>query len=275
MTDTSFRLSKEFAQDDQAPAENLSPVPIAPVVPVKNADEESASPLWLITFADIMALCLTFFVMMYATSNPQQEQWDKIAKSLKSSFSQYQGARHNGGQEGAVQLSGRSNNQALNLNYVRSLLQQAQKADPALSGMKMRLLAGQLVISLPADMLFEATQAKISTAGQKVLFSLGGVLSRLKNRIEIVGQADPRPIPEGGLYQHNWELSLARAAEVAAGLYNAGYVADLQIRGYSSGAYEAVSDAVPEAERMKLARRVDIVVLPDDGKQRGFLHIGN
>ena len=108
--------------------------------------------------------------------------------------------------------------------------------------------------------------------GRKALYALGGSLSRIKNKIEIVGHADPRAFStDSGTYMSNWELSLARAANVAAILDSVGYEKNVTIRGDSSGRYEDLYGVADDATRLELSRRVDIIVLDHDGdKQKVF-----
>ena len=40
---------------------------------------------WLVTFADVMALMLAFFVMLFSMSNIQTETWDAIISQISSS----------------------------------------------------------------------------------------------------------------------------------------------------------------------------------------------
>ena len=116
---------------------------------------------------------------------------------------------------------------------------------------------------------------EVKTEGKRALFSLGGLLARIRNRIEIVGHSDPRPITnESAQYASNWELSLARAASVANILSQVGYRREVTARGMSSARYDELPASMPEQKRLDLSRRVDIVVMRDDGDSRSLLQIG-
>ena len=106
----------------------------------------------------------------------------------------------------------------------------------------------------------------VKSQANQALFTLAGALGRIKNRVEIVGHTDPRPV-SGGQYPSNWELSLARATNVAAVLENVGYEQDVVVRGQASGRYDDLPDTVNAADRLDLSRRVDIVVMEDDGRR--------
>ena len=110
-------------------------------------------------------------------------------------------------------------------------------------------------MSLPSDLLFDAGKSDVNDRGRQALFSLGGALSRIKNRVEVIGHADPRPMQgETRAFSSNWELSLARAAQVAAVLESVGYRRHMIVRGLSSARYDELPVSMPEEERLSLAR---------------------
>ena len=55
----------------------------------KSDEEEAVSSLWLITFTDIMALMLTFFVLLYSMAQPDVEKWSEMSAVINSNFSKY------------------------------------------------------------------------------------------------------------------------------------------------------------------------------------------
>ena len=129
----------------------------------------------------------------------------------------------------------------------------------------------RLVLSLPSDILFESGQAEIGVDGQRAIFALGNILSRIKNRIEVIGHSDPQPIVNaGGPFSSNWALSLSRALSVASSLNAAGYKRPVIVRGLASARYDELSESLPEEQRLDLSRRVDLVIMKDDGRHRLF-----
>ena len=96
------------------------------------------------------------------------------------------------------------------------------------------------------------------------MFNFGGVLRNIGNQIGINGHTDPSP-PKGQGYDSNWELSIARAAAVANALRRSGYADDIVAFGYASSRFEELPE-IAEAERLALARRVDIVIFPTVGE---------
>lgn len=258
---------EEKAADDQSPSSS------PPVRHNRRAGDmdQAGAPIWLITFTDVMGLMLTFFVMMFAMATPKEEVWVDVTAALKSEFGNFAGAAMNRGTVDEINLDRIDFDQALNVNYLNALLESLIAENKALANVRLIPQPGQLIVSLPQELLFSSGEAAVKPEGARALYVIGEALARIRNKIEITGHADPRPVEGGGTggFESNWELSLARAASVAALLSSVGYEQTLDIYGYSSGRYQDMEKSVPdEAARMDLARRVDIVIMDHDGRSR-------
>lgn len=241
----------------------------------KRDDQNKETPLWLITFTDIMALMLTFFVLLYSMSVPEVEKWEDLSTSINKGFSKFYSPRNFSGAQDTISIDKIDRTEALDLNYLRDLIEAKMKDNDLLGGVKIITGKDKIIISLPEDLLFEGGNNEVTTQGKRALFSLGGLLARIRNRVEIVGHSDPRPITNpNSKFSSNWELSLARAASVSNVLLQVGYVRDVVTRGMSSARYDELPKTLPEQTRLDLSRRVDIVVMKDDGGNRAILNFG-
>ncbi len=238
----------------------------------KTIKDESRVPLWLITFTDVMALMLTFFVLLYSMSTLQEDKWEDMSRGLTYKQNQFDAAAFNAGSQDVISLDKIDKRKALHLDYVKTLisglLEQKNINDVLLIENGKRL-----IISLPSKVLFESGKADIEADGKKIIFELGGVLSRIKNRIEVVGNTDPRPITGAGTYTTNWQLSLARAVSVSRVLRDVGYNRNITVRGISSARFDELSEEISENNRYRLSRRVDIVVDNDNGYRKNAFDI--
>ncbi|MCM2343842.1 MAG: OmpA family protein [Alphaproteobacteria bacterium] len=230
-------------------------------------DSPKPNYIWLVTFTDIMGLMLTFFVMLFAMTEPKHEEWEDISMALQSQIGKVYGMQYAQGTEESIDLSKINFGRALDVRYLEELLRAVIDQNSGLTNVTLIKQPGAVVLSLPQELLFEPGQATVKPEGRKALYTLGGSLARMRNRIEIAGHADPRPI-EGGSnsYSNNWELSLARAAQVSAILENVGYEQDISISGYGSGRYQDMAAIKDETQRQDLARRVDIVIMNYAGR---------
>lgn len=232
------------------------------------------APLWMITFADIMAIMLTFFVLLYSMSVIQEEAWENINSSLTRGLSKgisvAKGPKWYAGEQDTLSIDKLNFSKALDLGYLQGLVETSLQNNEDLQGLVIIPNDDRLILSLPSDVLFEAGQSEMSLSGKKALFALGGTLEHIRNRIEVIGHSDPRPVGENESFASNWELSLSRANSVAAILEQVGYTRPVIVRGLSSARYDELPDALPEQERLNLSRRVDLVIMKDDGRHKVF-----
>lgn len=240
---------------------------------LRTIEEEKPFNLpWLVTFTDIMALMLTFFVLLYSMSVPTVEDWEDLTVSLNRQFKKDFSPEWYEAPQDSISIDRLDFSQAQNLNYLSSVLTDVVKSNEILKNVVLIPQKDHLVLSLPQDLLFAAGQADVSTKGKQALFTLGGLLSRIRNRIEVVGHADPRN-PSRGSFSSNWELSLARATNVSLILRNVGYRRAITVRGMSSVRFDELPQELTEAERLDYARRVDILLMQDDGSKRDMVGI--
>lgn len=240
-------------------------------------DQDGTTSMWLVSFTDVMALMLTFFVLLFAMSHPKKEDWEDFSNNVKKQFSKYYGLALNAGIQDTINIQKVSFEEARDLRFLQQLIaEQLDKVD-TLRGITIipqppnTEKPSRLIISMPDNLLFESGSAALKREGSDALFDLQVFLDRIPNRLEIIGHADPRPVPPGGEFPSNWELSLTRAASVAASLQNYGYSKDLTIRGQSSGRYTELPDDLTAAEKLSLSRRVDIVIFPDTGERLNII----
>lgn len=220
------------------------------------------SRAWLVTFTDLVSLMLTFFVMLFSMSSVQVDKWKEMIETLSQALNP---AR----EEPIVAPTSKFNirmvlrKRAVNLDYLMAVLEEKTVEDPVLSRSRLLHLDDRIVVSLPGDLLFGPTSALPSERARAALFHLGGVLASINNQILVQGHTDPAPL-ESGNYDGNWEISVARAVAVANALRRAGYPEPIVAQGFAATRFDLLPDLPPE-ERTRLARRVDIVIMPNAG----------
>lgn len=242
----------------------------------RSSDSQSGNSMWLTSFTDVMALMLTFFVLLFAMANPKVEDWENFTEELNKQFNKFYGMPLNRGTQDSINIQRVRFNQAHDLNYVKNLLEKQFEGNENLSQISMitqppgREVFDQLIISLPENLLFEAGKAEMTEGGSRALYDLATFLDKVKNRIEIAGHADPRPISSGGIFASNWDLSLMRAVAVASTLENYGYARNLTVRGHASGRYDDLPDRLSTQAKLDLSRRVDIMIMSDSGQRKNI-----
>lgn len=213
---------------------------------------------WLVSFTDVMALMLTFFVLMYAMSEPDKKYWIEATSALKQELHSNYGPPFKSGIVERISLNRLSSRSALDLTYLHNLIDALKNETPALQSMVISTTEDRLIISLPEELLFEPGQTELNSETLHSVYTLGTLLSRLKNAVSVIGYTDDAPRTSGT--SSNWGLSLARAAAVAGLLENAGYERPIAIYGYGESVMPNLPDDLPAEEKKKLARRVDLAI---------------
>lgn len=215
------------------------------------------SQAWLLTFTDLSALMLTFFVLLFSMSTVDDADWQNLTDALAPRLPTLQQVTV------ALPTSDETADAVervpgTDLDYLQAVLKQQVTGNEALSGATVTRDGELLIVSLPGDLLFAPGSIELGEAGQEAVFALSGVLRTLRNVVEIAGHADPTP--PGASYPSNWELSLARAAALSGVLGDLGYDGRIVARGYGHAQYSAIDTDLPVAQRMARARRVDILI---------------
>jgi chemotaxis protein MotB len=120
---------------------------------------------------------------------------------------------------------------------------------------------GQMVVKLPAAILFPSGSAELSEEGQAALGEVASILRQLRGRrFTVAGHTDNVPVVQASFHD-NWELSAARAVTVTKLLIAKGMPAtSLVAAGYSE--YDPVAANAGTTGRQK-NRRIEIILAPN------------
>lgn len=209
-------------------------------------------------FTDLVALLLTFFVMLFSMSSVKIDRWTEMIDALTTTLNparteetKVPTAKYN--------ISTEFRRAAINLNYLNAVIGEKIIADPFLSQGRLVPFEDRLIISFPGHLLFAPDRAELLAAAGEALFNLGGILRLVDNQVTINGYVSTGSAAQNE-YASEWELSLARAVVVANAFRRAGYDEDILTFGYGT-VNPAELEGYSEAVRRSLAQRVDIVLL--------------
>ena len=179
------------------------------------------APMWMATFADLMALLMTFFVMLLALSEVDKAKFETLGISMKMAL----------GTEVAVTAPQSADEikplQDPEIDMEVQTMQDAAKiADVLDDYMEMDEIEvetkGRMIIVRMLDSgVFESGSSTIKTDFKPVLAALKDAVKDMPGEIVVSGHTDDVPIANAD-HRSNWELSAGRAYSVIQQLVSQG-----------------------------------------------------
>lgn len=141
----------------------------------------------------------------------------------------------------------------------RSLVSQFKKMIDS-GQLKVNIRKGRMVVQLSDRILFDSGKAKLKMGGQAALAEVTKVLASVADRnFQVAGHTDNVPI-RTRRFKSNWELSTARAVNVAKFMVEKGMAAErISAAGYAQ--FDPTADNTT-AEGRQLNRRIEITLIP-------------
>lgn len=252
----------------------------------------SSSPPWLMTFADLMVVLMSFFVLMLSFSEMDPEKFRVMSGSLNEAFGvqsevtapntpagtsaelrEFSPAVPEPTTENEVRQNTADADQstlelALELRARELQSQEDAAADQAQElravfqqeiddgKLLIRQEGSNVVIQLLEKDSFPSGSADLESNSLVTLAKIGELVGDMTGAITVSGHTDNVPVRSGGPYRSNWELSAARAASVAHELLDTGLdPTRLMVSGHAD---TQPRDANDTAANRAANRRVDI-----------------
>jgi chemotaxis protein MotB len=213
---------------------------------------------WIIIFADLLALLLTFFVLIFSMNAIQYEDWQSVVTSLSDQLNPSRAEISKQAWQGR-ETTKVYDPFAISLDYLQTVLEQKIETEEMLNGMSLYRLEDSLVITLPVGQLFESREIRLSRQGKLMLGELSLLMRQLSNRISVIGHTD-LTVPNSRFFSSSWDLSLNRSVVVAGGMAEAGYTGPITALGFGDSRFQDIDSRLELSERYRLARRIDVIV---------------
>ncbi len=204
---------------------------------------------WLMTFGDMMALLLTFFVLLVGVSSPDPGKFDKAIQSIQDAL-------------GAAVLT-KEKVVERELRVEESFQQIAQDVQEVIDKGSMQdvveveVTERGIVLNIVGGALFRAGSAKVGKGIGPLLLGVALIVKKLPFKVLVEGHTDDTQT-KGKIYPSNWELSAARAASVVRFMVDQG---GLDPARFSATGYAEFRPLhAPTPENRKKNRRVEIVI---------------
>ncbi|HIB89034.1 TPA: hypothetical protein EYO57_17865 [Candidatus Poribacteria bacterium] len=229
----------------------------------KQKESSEGAPEWMVTFADMTTLLLTFFVMLIAMANFDKVKYDTVKASFKDSMGILSGWDEPKVPPLIPPIRQKFNNEEERMRGIGYRIKKKFVEEGKPKSVSVAIKKEGLLLTLK-----ESDRVGFSTGGIQLTSEMRAVLDKIaeevkseSNRIAIAGHTDSQPV-KGGRFPSNWELSVARARSVQQYLIQKG-VAEKQtsIAGYADTQPIKEEDLKKSpAERQKANRRVEILV---------------
>jgi len=232
------------------------------------------APLWMVTFADLMALMMTFFVLLYSFSSIDETKYKLIAASMASGFgavlvapksaatpslgppsmmpSPMNSPMGRGVQSPAGQPS------AVNQEIMEEV-QQSLKSEIDAGTISVETTGNTVVIRFPANIAFPPGSDQISDEIIPIIERISKSLEDAPGELMIAGHTDDRPI-NSARYKSNWRLSTDRAVSVLQLFEKIGGIDSSRLTAVGHADTRPIASNDTPEERAK-NRRVEIAIV--------------
>ena len=245
---------------------------------------------WMNTYADMVTLLLTFFIMLFSMATVDKQKFAQLASSLRSAFMHQDTGgdlfESNRGSEiiniydelNAVDKivslvnndyeGGDTNKDGENITVrdieeyqIEDLREEIESAIQEMGleeDVKIIERTDFLILRFDSVILFDLGSADIRSSALDILKKLGVMLNKLNNEIIIQGHTDDLPI-NTEQFPSNWELSTRRATNVIRFFINYCEIDPSRLTATGNAEFKPVRPN-DNSENRQENRRIDIVV---------------
>ena len=238
----------------------------------KEATNSSSEGGWITTFADLMSLLLTFFILLYSMSSVSLEKFQEASNSIQSAFS---------GGDSVIEGSTVASTET-EPSEDTTATPSEDAVDPELIKMydevveflETKDMTAQasvkydqdgIYVNIQESILFGSGSAIIADSGKNALNNLGELIQQFENDVVIEGYTDNVPMNNAN-FSSNWELSTSRALSVLRYLSEERSVTPTRLSAKGYGEYHPSVPNNSDENRAK-NRKVNIVLVYDQQEE--------
>ena len=231
-------------------------------------------PAWMVTFADLMALMMTFFVLLYSFSSIDETKYRMIVESMAEGFGAVLAAPKTPTSvsiappslvPSPMQTPTRARSdpapqpQPQQDPELLEQLQQSMKSEIAEGIIAVETTGNTVLIRFPEEIAFPPGSDSVSDAINPILERVAAALQESPGTIMVSGHTDDRPI-KSAEFSSNWELSTDRAVSVIHRLEEFGTLEPSRLTAVGYGATRPLAPNDTPENRAR-NRRVEIAIV--------------
>ena len=224
---------------------------------------------WLVSYADFVTLLFALFVVLFASARHNTSAVRNLSKSVHAGFDQLGMPRPDPPaqieQRDPIETESASGSSS-SFADVNNQLHSALSDSIAKHQVIVEQNRDGLVISLRELGFFNSGNAELLATAREPLVRAAKILSEHHLEMRVEGHSDDQPI-HNSYFQSNWQLSTARAMTVLLLLVNECNFDPQKISLAGYGPYRPIASN-DTAEGRRMNRRVDLVILEDDHKDK-------
>lgn len=237
----------------------------------KKHEEHENHERWLVSYADFITLLFAFFVVLYATSNADNEKQKNFEESVRASMklgamSMGQGGSAPSAGAPVPQLANpiddfpKRNTTADVQEYVeKRLLRVMTKEEIQKAGIEVHADNQGARIVLAADVYYPRGDSKLKKSGLGTLDKIADILKKSERKIVVEAYTDDAPAT--GM-PSNWEVAGARATSLVRYFVNHQELSASRVAAASYGDARPIVPNTTEENRAR-NRRIEILVTGD------------
>ncbi len=225
-----------------------------------------AAPGWLTTFGDLMALLLTFFVLLLSFSTVSSDDFENAIGALQGALGVLDGQPI---LTSPIKLHvpivrGDITEARPTMNDAKAEIEEITEEEDQQQNVEVTEGEEGITIRIRDRAVFTSGLADIKDEFKSLLSRIGQVINRMPNQVVIEGHTDNMP-NHSAAYPTNWELSAARALKTTRFLIEEMGVAADRFFVSAHAWHQPVSQNNTASSRL-LNRRVEIILT----KQRPY-----
>lgn len=186
---------------------------------IDEPEEKEEIPEWIVTFADVSMLLLTFFVLLFSMSTLDNQKFTESFSSVLETFGGSQmkhiapmDAQKDAAPTPTIQdIKALIESQRKVFNETRSFLSRTALENDVSASFD----DGIITLRVPSEVMFGPGSVELRPEAIPFLLKLKDFFLKMRDQsISIRGYTDNSAIPSGSRFKDNWELSALRAVNV-------------------------------------------------------------
>lgn len=216
---------------------------------------EPGAPLWMATFADMMTLLMSFFILIMSFSTMEVDKFKMAMGSLKGAFGVLGVQEKLRPEQSWFSPYQREALTKSILEYIESLREIVKESDLE-DKVKIYAMGNEVIIQIKNSILFDLGKADLNPQFLQVLSKIMDVLADKAQEIRVEGHTDDLPI-RTKQYPSNWELSFDRALNVVKFVV---YKANIEPGKLSAAGFGEFNPLVPNSSTENRAKNRRVVI---------------